>query len=262
MLGIALALSLSACGIKAPPKPPEPPKVLVKRIGDYVYIKPLDNEVFKVKGFEKSGNIFYKRDKSSFCFDVEGKDASSLYCVPPAIEKRPVVLKAYRKFRIHLSLRGFKRFRLYKHPAGRPFDPFEGSMVVGKNAVLPPDFSSFCYAITGIENGIESFPVEVCFKKQTPPVPQTPKNVNFTVYHDKIYIYWEPNEDEGYTIGYLVYKNGKLLTKKPIRSNVFEDTLPKGFTVYKIEAVGEYGTKSKPAEIQITLKALKQALGL
>ncbi len=261
MLSIAMAFSLSACGIKAPPKPPEPPKVLVKRIGDYVYIKPYQNEVLKVKGFYKEGNIFFKKDKSSFCFEIEGKDASSLYCVPPAIEKRPIVVKAYRKFKIYLSLKGFKRFRLYKHPIDKPFNPFEESITVGGKAILPPDFSSFCYTITGLQNGVESYPRDICFKKQTPPIPKTPQNANFTVYNNKIYLYWEPNEDSGYTIGYLVYKNGELLTKRPIRSNVFVDRLPKGFTVYKIEAISEYGTKSKPAEIQITLKALKQALG-
>jgi hypothetical protein len=262
MLGIVVAFSLSACGIKAPPKPPAPPQVLVKRIGNYIYIKPVGNEKLKVKGFSYENGIFFKKDKSSACFEIKVAESSSLYCVPPAIEKRPIVLKAYRKFRIHLELSGFKRFRLYKHIPGKPFNPFQESVVVGKKAVLPPDFSAFCYAITGLENGIESLPEEVCFRQQKPPTPKTPQNVNFMVYKDKIYIYWEPNEDSGYTIGYLVYKNGKLLTKKPIHSNVFVDKLPKGFTVYDIQAVGEYNTKSKPAELQITLKALKQALGL
>ncbi len=261
MLSIAMAFSLSACGIKAPPKPPAPPQVLVKRIGEYIYIKPVGNEKLKVKGFTYENGIFLKKDKSSACFEIKGKESSSLYCVPPAIEKRPLIVKAYRKFRIHIILKGFKRYRLYKHPIDKPFNPFQESITTGNNAILPPDFSSFCYAITGIEDGIESSPTEVCFKKQTPPIPQTPKNLNFMIYNGKIYIYWEPNEDNGYTIGYLVYKNDKLLTKKPIHSNVFVDKLPKGFTVFKVEAVGEYGTKSKPAELQITLKALKQALG-
>jgi len=262
MLSIALAFSLSACGIKAPPEPPPPPQVSIKRIGDFIYIKPVGNEKLKIKGFVYQDGIFIKKDKSSTCFNVKGENSSYIYCVPPAIEKKPIILKAYRNFNIYLDLEGFKHYKLYRHPVNKPFDPFERGILVGKRAVLAPDFSAFCYSITGISKNVESVPNEVCFKKQTPPAPATPKNINFLVYKDKIYVYWEPNEDSGYTVGYLVYKNGKLITKKPISSNVFIAKVPKGFTVFDVKAVSRYGNESKPAELQITLKALKQALGL
>jgi len=92
---------------------------LVKRIGNYIYIKPVGNEKLKVKGFSyENGYFFTKKTNLQLAFEIKGTESSSLYCVPPAIEKRPIVLKAYRKFRIHLELSGFKRFRLYKHIPG------------------------------------------------------------------------------------------------------------------------------------------------
>lgn len=259
-----MAFGLSACGIKGPPVPPPPPDIALKRIGEYIYIKPNKNQKIKISGFKYVDGIFVKKDKASSCFEVKDSstNTSAEYCVPPAIEKKPIIVKAYRRFRIHIFLTGYNTYRLYKHKLNEGFNPFGKAITIHNEAILPPDFSAFCYSITGIYYSSESSPSTVCFKRQTPPIPQTPQNANFSIYKNKIYIYWEPNQDDNYTIGYLVYKNDKLLTKHPIRSNVFVDNLPKGFTVYKIEAVGMYNTKSKPAKVYITLKALKQMLGL
>lgn len=258
-----MAFSLSACGIKGPPVPPPPPNISIKRIGDFIYIKPNLNQKLKAKGFRYKNGLYVRQDKSSLCFDVKDyyTNTSSVYCVPPAIEKTPIILEAYRKFNIYIHLKGFKNYMIYKHKPNKGFNPFDGKMVKSV-VVLPPDFSAVCYDITGVFNSVESPPKEVCFKKENPPAPKTPQNLNFSVYKDKLYLYWEPNQDNGYTKGYLIYKNGKLLTKHPITQNVFVDKIPKSFTIYEVRAVSIFGNKSKPAELPITLKALKQMLRL
>ncbi len=258
-----MAFSLSACGIKGPPVPPPPPDISLKRIGDYIYIKPNVHQKLEIKGFIYQNGLYVRKDKSSLCFNVKDRftRTSGFYCIPPAIEKTPTVVKYYRKFHIHLYLKGFETYRIYKHKIDHGFDPFDGELIKSI-ATLPPDFSSFCYSITGVFDSVESAPKEVCFQKQIPPLPKTPQNLNFSIYKNKLYLYWEPNQDNGYTKGYVVYKNGILITKHPIKANVFVDRLPKGFTVYKVQAVSVFNSKSQPAEISITLKALKQMLGL
>lgn len=258
-------LLASSCGIKAPPKPPLPPPVDIKRIGDYVYVFPKEkNTQLKVKGFNKLDDFYYKVENKAFCFDVYDKtdDISGSFCVPKAIDKKPKILKVERNSDIKIYLSGFDTYKIYITSSENSILYPKSFKRVNRNIFKTNNIynKSFCFAITGDLNGFESKPNFVCFKKEAPPKPSPPKGVSFNIYNGKLYIYWDVSKDPN-VIGYLIEENSKLITKKPVEGNVFVTKAPRVFTRYSIIAVNRFGEKSEPYTVNITLNLLRKAAG-
>lgn len=230
------------CGIKKDPKPLPLPEFDLRRIGTYVYLIPKEKGV-RAEGFYRQGNFMYRVEEKNFCFRVwkeNGRERN--VCVEEAYTYRPKAELLLEEDRLILRFRRSGRYRIYPYTdrlVPKPIKEFEGSEVF-----LPREYSTRRYAITEVKGPVESEPLVVEVPPKIPPKSQKPKEVSYVKRGGKIYIYWSMQEN---VEGYLVYRNGKLLTPKPIIQNIFVDEEPKKLTRYEIISVNKFGVKSEPA---------------
>ncbi|MDQ7038468.1 MAG: hypothetical protein Q9N26_04640 [Aquificota bacterium] len=233
---------LESCGVKKPPKPPPYPEFQVKRIGDLVYVIPKGREVV-VKGFVKGEGFWYRKEEGRFCFKVSHRRGRSvLSCVEGKVTGKPEVEVRVLEDRVVIRARGFEGYRVY--PVMDELIPIEVARFRNETT-LRREHTLRRYGITGVVRGAETEPVIVEVPPLEPPVPDPPEDLSYTVRGNRIVIFWRWEEG----VSYLVYRGDKLLTEKPIKTNVFVDDLPPRVTVYRVVAVNRFGKRSRPAVI-------------
>jgi len=231
-----------ACGIKRDPKPLPLPEFSLRRIGTYVYLIPKGKGVH-AEGFFGERDFMFRLEKRNFCFRVwREKGRERNVCVEGAYTYRPKAELLLEKDRLIVRLSRSDRYRIYPYTdrlIPKPIEEFVGSEVS-----LPREYSSKRYAITEVKGSVESEPLIVEVPAKIPPKPPKPEGVSYVKRGEKIYIYWFMQKD---VKGYIVYRNGKLLTPEPILRNVFIDKEPEELTRYEIVSVNEFGVRSDPA---------------
>jgi len=241
-------LFLLSCGIKAPPKPLPEPQFEIKRIGSYVYVI---GEAIEVKGFEKNGNFWYKKNKNSFCFNIKHiKGKSKKVCVPEAnLEKPQVAVKELKESIVIIPVEKgiFRVYRIIKDDLVNPTALKEFQ----KEIKIPREYKKFYIGITKVlGKGYESSPKVVKISPKPYPAPDPPYSGGYIPSIGKIVIYWFHRDYENLS-GFNIYKNGVKLNKKPLKTATFIDKFPREKTVYKITAVNSFGVESKPLEITV-----------
>jgi hypothetical protein len=240
---IALIFMFSGgCGIKKPPKPPPYPEFQVKRIGDLVYVITADENVV-VEGFEKGRGFWFTRREEKFCFKVSHRRGKTvLRCVGASPRGRPRVQVDLREDRVLIRAKGFGLYRIY--PVGETLIPVQVAEF-RDTLILKRERRTRRFGITGVLRNAETEPVLVEVPPLEPPAPEPPEDLSYTVRGNRIILFWRGGEG----LRYLVYRNGSLVTREPIRANVFVDRLPTSETVYEVVAINRFGKRSEPAVI-------------
>ncbi len=241
---ILKVLLICACGIKKEPKPPPLPEFEVKRIGSLVFLIPSVPDV-EAEGFVKGDGFLVRKEPSRFCFRVGVKGGrETLRCVEGAKDKRPSAEVKLEEDHVILFLREEGIYRLY---------PYEGRLIPkpimevrGRVLNVRREYEKKVYALTQVIDNVESQPLLV----EVPPIeseaPPPPKRLSFLVRGNRLYLYWSASDE---ATGFLVFRNGRLLTERPVVGNVFIDDVPAEVTVYEVVAVNRWGRKSKPVRV-------------
>ena len=227
------------CGVKKAPKPPPLPHYDVKRIGSKVYLIPLE-EGIEVKGFEMKRGFLVKERSSSFCFEIKKREGRRVYrCIGEAVREKPTARVHLKRDRAIVKLEESGIYRLY--PVRDTLIPRTMKEIRGDEFIIERVREKRTYALTKVIGSVESEPlfIEIPPIKPTPPPP--PRDIGYVVRDGYLYLHWRGDAE-----GYLIYRDGKPLTEKPVRGNVFVDELPSGEAVYEILAVGEDGITSEP----------------
>ena len=239
-----ITLELFSCGIKRDPKPPPLPDFDLYRIGSYIYLVPRSGEITP-EGFRRKDFYFVREESGRVCFTVRQRGGKEvLRCVGEAVKLKPGVEVRIEPERVLILGRQGGRFRLY---------PYRGELIpkpvaeFGERTELKRDFRERVYALTEVIGSVESEPLLIRVPPLEPPAPPKPEHLRITVRDGKLYLYWWV---EGEVEGFLVFRNGQLLTGEPIRSNVFIDDLPEGEVVYRVISVNRFGKRSQPAVIR------------
>lgn len=246
ILSVILKTSLIfSCGVKGPPKPIPPPEYELRRIGTKVFLIP-KTQGLRAEGFVSEGDLLVREDPSRFCFTVYSPGTRRVMaCVEEAKGVEPNFRLELREDRVEVLLDEEGRYRVYPYIGGR-LHPKVLKEVEGRKIELERGREEKVFAITKVLGKVESEPVLVRVPTLEPPRPKPPREVRYLVKGGRIYLYWWSEEDEA---GFLVYRNGKLLTPRPIKRNYFVDDLPVEGAVYEIVSVNEAGGRSEPARI-------------
>ncbi|WP_157560584.1 hypothetical protein [Hydrogenivirga sp. 128-5-R1-1] len=233
-----------SCGIKGDVKPLPEPEYKLSRIGNKVYLIP-KNEKIVPEGFLKRKGFYVREEPGRFCFSVkhlEGKE--ELACVGGSPHKRPRLKLEVREEYVRVLFEEGGTYRVY--PYEEELLPEPVKEVKGDSLSLERRLNPYRVAITMVVGGVESEPVVVEVPPRKPPKPPKPEHLRLVVKGDKLYLYWWTEEEK---VGFLVFRNGKLLTRRPLRNNVFVDRVPEGEAVYEVRSVNEFGVESEPARI-------------
>jgi len=240
----SICLAVLSCGVKKDPEPLPLPRFDLYRIGSYVYLVPREGEIV-AEGFEKRDSYLVRREEGSFCFRVKRRGGRELMrCVAEAVLSVPEVEVRVEPEGVRLLTPRGRRFRLYPYrdrPIPPPMREFSGELLLGREP------EERVYALTEVLGSVESAPLTVRVPPAEPPEPPPPRDVRYTVRGERLYLYWWAEEGAE---GFLIYRDGRLLTERPIRSHVFVDDLPEGEVVYEIVSVNRFGKKSKPAVLR------------
>jgi hypothetical protein len=144
-------------------------------------------------------------------------------------------------------------FNIYKVKNESDFYP-----IPYKKAVKEKDFidtnveldKRYCYYYTALIDDVESEKSDtVCqtFKDIFPPLP--PENGKLIVDKNEAIIIFEPSKSKD-VVGYIFYKNSKIINNTPIKTYYFIDNDYKPGDVYYVEAVDKAGNKSQKLEIR------------
>ncbi len=240
---LPILLFASGCGIKANPQVLKDPEVEIKRLGEEVYVKSLSGEI-RVRGFERQGDYWVKKEKEPFCFVVERLgEASRKLCVNRALEEKPSLRFLEGVDHIELVPSGFDVYRVYS--IGEDGSLVLDSFKTFKQAItLQRDYWERCYALTGVRDGEESSPVSFCIKpKPPPPIPEV-DGLEIRVGKDNLYLVWfyEDNYRE-----FVIYKNGKIIGRTT--GYAFETEIPKEKATFTVRVVSPLGFESKGVSV-------------
>lgn len=236
---------ISSCGIKREPEPLPEPEFRVLRIGTLVYLIPSNKDVVP-ESFTGRGWYYVKDKPERFCFRVKhlrGKEA--LVCVPEAYTGKPSAEVILLKDSLKLLFKREGVYRVYPYREG--LIPKVLKELRGREVLLERKHTPYMVAITELVGDRESEPLILEVPPRKPPEPPPPEGLRYVVREDRLILYWWSGSED--VSGFLVYRNGKLLTEKPIIQNVYEDRLPKGKTIYEVRSVNKFGVKSEPARI-------------
>lgn len=129
-----------------------------------------------------------------------------------------------------------------------PYETSKSGMSIDKNVELN---KKYCYYYTlTVDKSVEtekSSTVCETFNDIFPPLP--PERGKIIIYDNEATIIWEESKSND-VIGYLIYKNDKLLNPVPIKTYYFIDKNYKPSDVYKIIAVDKASNKSKELTIK------------
>lgn len=227
-----------------------------------------NDEKSKVNPY-KNGDLYWvvepiKNFENKICYKVSVRTVKTLkekisnyVCIKP--EKNYPVLTT--KLNLFLKEDGillnwkkmYEQVNIYRNENSNLIPPIPYKIVKNSSEFLDKNLElnkKYCYYITISKNGVESSSSKIVCKKYVdkfPPLPPTDGNI--LKENGKIVIVWEesPSKD---VIGYLIYKNGKIVSEIPIKSYYFIDRSYKSGDYYEIVAVDKAGNRSKPLKIK------------
>ncbi len=233
-----------SCGIKKEPSPPPVPKFKIHRIGSHVYVIPLSKEIV-LEGFRSVDGYYIKETPSRFCFIVKHiRGRELLQCVEEARSQKISSRILIKEDEVILKFDEEGTYRVY--PYKKMLVPKILKEVRGNVIRFKREYKEKIFAITKVINSVESEPLIVKVPPRALPRPPKPEKVSYAVRENNLFIYWWLDNDED-VVGFLIYRDGELLTEKAQGSNVYVDRLPRKKTVYEIFSVNRFGIKSEPA---------------
>ncbi|MFN3976364.1 MAG: hypothetical protein ACK4LT_04790 [Aquificaceae bacterium] len=239
---LVLFLFSAGCGIKATPEVLKEPEVVIKRIGDKVYVRSVSGEV-RIKGFEKVGSYWIKENKEAFCFSVERIGGRSRkFCVGKAIEEKPLLRVEEERDFVEVIPLGFEAYRLYTVKEGSI--SLEEAKEFKESIKLERDYWERCYAIVGVKGALESSPVEFCTKPKPPPTIKEVENLEVRVGESKLYLVWFYKE--GYK-EFVIYQNGREIGRTT--GFAFEVPPPEGKATFTVKVINPLGFESKGVSV-------------
>jgi hypothetical protein len=274
------------CGVKGSPKPPNEKESInfliedVKQQGNLVVFywktnKKLNIQNTKVILNDKILNTsiyhldnFYWIDykftdfNKEYCFFVKTTIANDVYnsqirCIKP--QKYTII---HDKVKLILKNDGillkwnekYQNVNIYRGNSYIEILPIPYKQIKNENNYFDKDVSLnkvYCYYITTTINNIETNRIySECIKFEDIYPPHPPSNLTYLIKDNNLTIIWEPPSDND-VIGYLIYKNGKLLTNFLIKGYYFIDNHFKKGDVYAIYSVDKASNKSKPAYLKV-----------
>lgn len=237
-----LLVFLSSCGIKANPEVLKEPEVVVRRIGDKVYVKSLSGDI-RVKGFERVNGYWVKEDPEAFCFFVERlKGKGKKFCVGKAIQEEPTLKFLEEEEHVKVLTYGFESYRLYDIKEGLLL--LESYVEFKDVKDIERDYWERCYAITGIRDTWESPPVSFCIKPKKAPHIEDVKNLEIRIGIEKLYLVWFYDGDYR---EFVVYMDGKEVGRTVGFS--FELPIPKEKAIFTVKVIGPLGFESKGSRV-------------
>ncbi len=238
---IILLITLS-CGIKADPQVLMRPKIEIRRIGDTVYVRSLEDAI-RIRGFEEDKGFLYKREPKAFCFTVERVgEGKAKYCVDGVLEGKPEVNLRYEKDKVLVKAQGYERYALYAIVNG---DLELGSRKdMGESFNLERSYTKLCYALTGVVGSRESYPTSFCLEPLPPPEVEDVKDLEYRTTKDLLILVWSY---EGDYQSFLVYSGDKLLGET--KGFTFELPLPEKSTTFTVKVKSKEGFMSKGRSI-------------
>ncbi len=242
-----------------------------KKIKEKFFFKVEENDTLIHPKILSQKNIYWFRKKiksydREYCYRIEiitqrGEKAKSGYfCLLPEKNYPPEIKITTTKVEEGEILLIFnkkaQRVNIYKGTEKEKILPVPFAKETNKNFFLDNDVISdktYCYYITQVSRkfkNLESKPSPVrcvIYRDIFPPKP--PVNPDFIDINGKRIIIWSdsPSKD---VVGYLLYKNGKPIFGKPIKTYFYIDKSPKKGDVYTIFAVDKRGNKSRPSYLK------------
>jgi len=287
---LILLLTTFSCGVKGNPKPPPSitPKsvenLTIKQYNGkfliYFNYNPLytddrpmkENFKFIIyKNSKKFDTSLFKGDTAYWFFDsVESKETCYQVQVKTKHKKSPlskpvcmvgkaINIEKPKPLLISIVEDGLKltipengTFNIYKVKDESDFYPIPYKVVKEKEFIdtnVELD-KRYCYYYTALIDDVESEKSDtVCqtFKDIFPPLP--PENGKLIIDKNEATLIFEPSKSKD-VVGYIFYKNSKIINNTPIKTYYFIDNDYKPGDVYYVEAVDKAGNKSQKLEIK------------
>jgi len=224
------------------------------------------------KNSKKFDTNLFKEDTTYWFFDsvesketcyqiqVKTKHKESTLSKPVCIVGKAINIEKPKPLSISIVEDGLKltipengTFNIYKVKDESDFYPIPYKKVVKEKEFIDTNVEldkRYCYYYTALIDDVESEKSDtVCqtFKDIFPPLP--PENGKLIVDKNEATIIFEPSKSKD-VVGYIFYKNSKIINNTPIKTYYFIDKDYKPGDVYHVEAVDKAGNKSQKLEIR------------
>ncbi len=281
---LGIYISVISCGVKSSPLPPEDktPKPVnnlhLKQQGNllvlywnyaqtedtkfevYLNEKKLEFPIFKhnqLFWIEYPFNSF----NTEYCFQIKVKrglysNTSNYKCIKTHkyshFVENPQVSQDKDKVVIRWKSKNGK-FYIYRGNNKQEIPPIPYSYEKNNNEFLDRNVESgkkYCYYLTKEENTVETNRVYThCITYKDIYPPEIPK-VSYIKKKENLIIILGTIKDKDFA-GFLIEKNGKLITDIPLKTYYFIDKNYKNGDTYKIYSVDKEGNKSKPVYLKV-----------
>jgi hypothetical protein len=213
--------------------------------------------------------LFDSIESKETCYQVQvkTKHKESTLSKPVCIVGKAINIEKPKPLLISIAEDGLKltipengTFNIYKVKDESDFvkDESDFYLIPYKKVVKEKEFidtnveldKRYCYYYTALIDDVESEKSDtVCqtFKDIFPPLP--PENGKLIVDKNEATMIFEPSKSKD-VVGYIFYKNSKIINNTPIKTYYFIDNDYKPGDVYYVEVIDKAGNKSQKLEIK------------
>jgi hypothetical protein len=231
---------------------------------DFKFIIYKNSKKFDVSLFKKDNTywLFDSIESKETCYQVQvkTKHKESTLSKPVCIVGKAINIEKPKPLLISIVEDGLKltipengTFNIYKVKDESDFYLIPYKKVIKEKEFIDTNVEldkRYCYYYTALIDDVESEKSDtVCqtFKDIFPPLP--PENGKLIVDKNEATIIFEPSKSKD-VVGYIFYKNSKIINNTPIKTYYFIDNDYKPGDVYYVEAVDKAGNKSQKLEIK------------
>jgi len=231
---------------------------------DFKFIIYKNSKKFDASLFKEDATYWFfdSTESKETCYQVQvkTKHKESLLSKPVCIVGKAINIEKPKPLSISIVEDGLKltipengTFNIYKVKDESGFYPIPYKKGLKEKEFIDTNVEldkRYCYYYTALIDDVESEKSDtVCqiFKDIFPPLP--PENGKLIVDKNEATIIFEPSKSKD-VIGYIFYKNSKIINNTPIKTYYFIDNDYKPGDVYYVEAVDKAGNKSQKLEIK------------